>query len=387
MVRHSSLGCDDDQSRRSHALQRLPASPDHADAYRNVPVDGLRPVQRGRMESGRGAPAEVKESDAIVEKRRTANKACSQYVPMRVMREQETGILNMMLPTAQPVPLADMAPGLRLRPIGVAGAGFPSPAQDWEEDAINLAELLRLNRAGSFVFRIDGSSMVDAGIADRDVVVVDRDVTPRSGDIVIAIVAGGFVCRQLVYRGRVPYLEARNSRQSYPEQMADDQTEIWGVVRAGVRDYQRSERVFDPRLRRVPVVVLSNNDGCAIARSEEAKALHIKMGEPFFKIRDIIKRHGIEVRSSNYELYADMNRRFNAVIAEHSDIVEIYSIDESFYRLPVLPNGLGDVAAAHRLREAIARTTGLPTRIGLGPTRALSKVANALAKATEKVWG
>ncbi|MDC6679343.1 Y-family DNA polymerase, partial [Leclercia adecarboxylata] len=99
--------------------------------------------------------------------------------------------------------------------------------------------------------------------------------------------------------------------------------------------YVSSERVFDPRLRRVPVVVLSNNDGCAIARSEEAKALHIKMGEPFFKIRDIIKRHGIEVRSSNYELYADMNRRFNAVIAEHSDIVEIYSIDESFYRLPV----------------------------------------------------
>jgi len=66
--------------------------------------------------------------------------------------------------------------------------------------------------------------------------------------------------------------------------------------------YVSSERVFDPRLRRVPVVVLSNNDGCAIARSEEAKALHIKMGEPFFKIRDIIKRHGIEVRSSNYEL-------------------------------------------------------------------------------------
>lgn len=151
--------------------------------------------------------------------------------------------------------------------------------------------------------------------------------------------------------------------------------------------YVSSERVFDPRLRRVPVIVLSNNDGCAIARSEEAKALHIKMGDPLFKIRDIIKRHGIEVRSSNYELYADMNRRFNAVIADHSDTVEIYSIDESFYRLPVLSNGRGDVAAAHKLREAIARATGLPTRIGLGPTRALSKVANALAKATEKVWG
>jgi len=150
--------------------------------------------------------------------------------------------------------------------------------------------------------------------------------------------------------------------------------------------YVSSERVFDPKLRRVPVIVLSNNDGCAIARSEEAKALHIKMGDPLFKIRDIIKRHGIEVRSSNYELYADMNRRFNAVIAEHSDLIEIYSIDESFYRLPVLANGLGDVAAAHKLRAAILRQTGLPTRIGLGPTRALSKVANALAKATEKIW-
>ncbi len=134
------------------------------------------------------------------------------------------------------------------------------------------------------------------------------------------------------------------------------------------------------------IVGLGQFVGMAIARSEEAKALHIKMGDPLFKIRDIIKRHGIEVRSSNYELYADMNRRFNAVIAEHSDLIEIYSIDESFYRLPVLPNGLGDVAAAHKLRAAILRQTGLPTRIGLGPTRALSKVANALAKATEKIW-
>lgn len=145
----------------------------------------------------------------------------------------------MTLPIAQPVPLAALAPGFRLQRIGVAGAGFPSPAQDWEEDAINLSELLRLDRAGSFVFRIDGSSMVDAGICDGDVVVVDRDVTPRNGHIVIAVVAGGFVCRQLVARAGVPYLEARNSRQRYPEQVADDSTEVWGVVRAGVRNFQR----------------------------------------------------------------------------------------------------------------------------------------------------
>lgn len=151
--------------------------------------------------------------------------------------------------------------------------------------------------------------------------------------------------------------------------------------------YVSSERLFDPKLRNIPVVVLSNNDGCAIARSEEAKALHIKMGAPIFKIRDIIERHGVVLRSSNYELYADLNRRFNAVIADFSDTVEIYSIDESFFRLPILPDGLGDVATAHEVRRAIHRCVGLPTRIGLGPTRALSKVANALAKASEKVWG
>lgn len=160
----------------------------------------------------------------------------------------------------------------------------------------------------------------------------------------------------------------------------------WAIVDVS-NFYVSAERLFDPRLRNVPLIVLSNNDGCAISRSEEAKALHIRMGDPVFKIRDTIKRHGIQLRSSNYELYADLNRRFNAVIGEHSDVVEIYSIDESFFRVPPLPSGVGDVAMAHRVRRAILRSVGLPTRIGLGPTRALSKVANALAKATEKIWG
>ncbi|QYE37057.1 Y-family DNA polymerase (plasmid) [Polymorphobacter sp. PAMC 29334] len=150
--------------------------------------------------------------------------------------------------------------------------------------------------------------------------------------------------------------------------------------------YVSAERLFDPSLRNRPTIVLSNNDGCAVSRSEEAKALHIKMGAPVFKLRDTIRRHGVELRSSNYELYADLNRRFNQVIAEHSDSCEIYSIDESFFRLPTLPSGLGDVAGAHRIRAAILRAVGLPTRIGLGPTRTLSKVANALAKASEKIW-
>jgi DNA polymerase V len=145
----------------------------------------------------------------------------------------------MLLPLSQPVPIAEVSPGLRLRIIGAAGAGFPSPAQDWADDAISLVELLRLDRAASFVFRISGSSMFDAGLYDGDVVVVDRDTKPANGHIVIAIVDGGFVVRQLVMRQGRPFLEARNARMVYEPTLADETVEVWGVVRAGVRDYQR----------------------------------------------------------------------------------------------------------------------------------------------------
>ena len=100
------------------------------------------------------------------------------------------------------------------------------------------AEPLRLDRAASFVFRISGSSMIEAGIHDNDVVVVDRDTRPVEGHIVIAIVDGGFVCRQLVRRSGAMFLEARNSRQCYEATSAEG-VEIWGVVRTGVRDYRR----------------------------------------------------------------------------------------------------------------------------------------------------
>lgn len=145
----------------------------------------------------------------------------------------------MLLPLAQPVPLARVKPGPRLRIISAAGAGFPSPAQDWADNAIDLAALLRLDRAATFLFRVSGSSMVDAGLADNDVVVVDRDTKPANGHLVIAVAEGGFIVRQLVYRAGVPHLEARNAAMTYPAQVADESVEVWGVVRAGVRDYQR----------------------------------------------------------------------------------------------------------------------------------------------------
>lgn len=139
----------------------------------------------------------------------------------------------------RPVPITEVPPGFRLRIVASAGAGFPSPAQDWEDDALSLIDLLRLDRAAAFVFRISGDSMIEAGIRDQDIVVVDRDGKPRNGSLVIAIVDGGFVCRQLCVRDRVGFLEHRNSRLSYPVCMCDETVEIWGVVRAGVRDYKR----------------------------------------------------------------------------------------------------------------------------------------------------
>jgi DNA polymerase V len=144
--------------------------------------------------------------------------------------------------------------------------------------------------------------------------------------------------------------------------------------------YVSSERVFDPYLIGKPTIVLSNGDGCAIARSNEAKALGIKMGAPVHLIRDIVRRHGVQMRSSNYALYADMHHRFNEVLGEHADRLEVYSIDESFFTIPTLSDGLGDVRSARAAIVAVRRQVGLPIRIGLGPTKVLAKLANHLAK-------
>ena len=102
--------------------------------------------------------------------------------------------------------------------------------------------------------------------------------------------------------------------------------------------YVSCERVFDPRLENKPAVVLSNNDGCVVARSNEAKALGIGMGVPVFQVEEVIKKHGVAVYSSNYTLYADMSARVMQILAELAPEIEVYSIDEAFLSLPVLPN-------------------------------------------------
>ncbi len=143
--------------------------------------------------------------------------------------------------------------------------------------------------------------------------------------------------------------------------------------------YCSCERVFDPKLKHVPVIVLSNNDGCAIARTAEAKALGIAMGDPWFKIRDRCRRDGIRAFSSNYALYGSMSARANEVYRRFSPRVEIYSIDESFLDLSDVAPRLR-VELGRDLRDTVLRWTGLPTCVGIGPTTTLAKLANHLAK-------
>ena len=148
--------------------------------------------------------------------------------------------------------------------------------------------------------------------------------------------------------------------------------------------YCSCERVFDPSLLDKPVVVLSNNDGCVVARTPEAKAMGIPMGVPWFEIRDSYLKAGGKVRSSNYALYGDMSRRVNAVYEQFADEVEVYSIDESFLDLSRAPD---PQAHARVMRETVLRWTGIPTCVGLGPTRVLAKAANHLAKKRAELGG
>ena len=143
--------------------------------------------------------------------------------------------------------------------------------------------------------------------------------------------------------------------------------------------YVSCERVFDQRLEGRPVVVLSNNDGCVIARSNEAKALGIKMGEPYFQVRELAERRGVAVLSSNYALYADMSARVMALLGRFSPAQEIYSIDECFLGL----DGFGRFdldAYGQAIRRRVKSWLGLPVCVGFAPTKTLAKLANHVAK-------
>ena len=143
--------------------------------------------------------------------------------------------------------------------------------------------------------------------------------------------------------------------------------------------YVSCERVFNPRLEGKPMVVLSNNDGCVVARSAEVKALGVKMGEPWFKLRALASKHHIIAYSSNYTLYADMSNRMMAVLSTYSPNQEIYSIDECFLGLDGFEH-IDLMAQGQRMRQQVKQWVGLPVCVGIGSTKTLAKLANHCAK-------
>ncbi len=142
--------------------------------------------------------------------------------------------------------------------------------------------------------------------------------------------------------------------------------------------YASCERLFQPALRGKPVVVLSNNDGCVIARSNEAKALGVVMGDPWHLVKEKHKANGIIVRSSNYTLYGDLSARVMRTLADFTPDLEIYSIDEAFLSLAGFEGRLD--AHARDLRATVVQWTGIPVSVGIAPTKTLAKLANRLAK-------
>ena len=143
--------------------------------------------------------------------------------------------------------------------------------------------------------------------------------------------------------------------------------------------YVSCERLFNPKIKKKPVVVLSNNDGCIVSRSNEAKALGIKMGEPYFKAKDIIVKNNVQVFSSNYSLYGDLSRRVMKTLKRFNSDIEIYSIDEAFLDLSNFSDNEVE-KVGYEIRNVVLQWTGIPTSIGIAKTKTLSKVANHIAK-------
>ena len=152
--------------------------------------------------------------------------------------------------------------------------------------------------------------------------------------------------------------------------------------------YVSCERVFQPKLEDVPMVVLSNNDGCAVARSAEVKALGVKMGTPWFQMQALAKKHGIQAYSSNYTLYGDMSSRVVQVLKGFTPNLEVYSIDESFLQIDtVLKQYQNTIELGQKIKRQVKETTGLPVCVGIGSSKTLAKLANHFAKKHQQFAG
>jgi len=152
--------------------------------------------------------------------------------------------------------------------------------------------------------------------------------------------------------------------------------------------YVSCERVFRPDLIGKPVAVLSNNDGCIVARSQEVKDLGIKMAVPLYQVQNLIRQHHVHLFSSNYTLYADMSARVMSILEEFTPSLEVYSIDEAFLDLTGIAACQQDsIAYGRKIRQTVFRQTGIPVCVGMGPTKTLAKLANHAAKKWKKTGG
>lgn len=147
--------------------------------------------------------------------------------------------------------------------------------------------------------------------------------------------------------------------------------------------YVSCERLFNPKLEGRPVIVLSNNDGCIVARSKEAKQLGLKMGEPYFMVKDFCQRMGVYIYSSNYQLYGDLSKRVMTILSQMVEEIEMYSIDESFLRFPEEISLEAIYEKCHEIKYIIKKWVGIPVSLGIAPTKTLAKVATDFAKGNQ----
>lgn len=282
-----------------------------------------------------------------------------------------------------PIPYADE--GIR--------AGFPSPAQDYMEQAIDLNKELIKHPASAFFGCVVGDSMRDEGIEEGDILVIDKSLELQDDDLAVCFIDGDFTVKRVRIEPNAVWLIPANPKYSLIKVTKENEFIVWGIVTYTIKKNRRKkimfglmdcnnfyascERVFNPALNGKPIVVLSNNDGCVIARSNEAKALGIKMGVPAYQIKDDIQKYGISVFSSNYTLYGDMSGRVMSILAEQVPEMEVYSIDEAFLNL----EGIRDIQSLGTdIINKVIRGTGIPVSLGIAPTKTLAKVANKFAK-------
>lgn len=159
---------------------------------------------------------------------------------------------------------------------------------------------------------------------------------------------------------------------------------VYGLVDCN-NFYASCERVFNPKLEGLPVIVLSSNDGCAIARSNEARELGVKMAQPLYQFTDLVKQHDIQVLSANFHLYSDMSNRVMRMLADIAPATQQYSIDECFLDLSGITEDLTDFG--QMVRAKVGQWTGIPVGIGVAETKTLAKIANRIAKKSEKANG